>query len=549
MTYWTTKRTSRRGLLRGTSVGALGLAGAALIGCGDDDDDDDGGGAGTATTAPEDRPRGGEMISIHTGLRTADIQKASGPFEQRMSAITQDGLLQDLEPTPGEFVTTPMAAESWERPDDLTLVFKIRGGMKFHNVPPVNGRELTAEDVKFSFERQGSDEPGFPHSSFFDGVESIEAVSDSELRIVTSKPSASILTSITSPWSAIIASEQVDQDEGELKSFIGTGPFIQTRLEANIANEFERNPDYWEKGKPYLDTWKNIEVTDDARIPAFQGGQINNIYEVEQGGDVAIALRDSDPDANVIERTDAGISMVGFNTSVAPYDDPRVRRAVAWGSNVQGWLDVLNAGYGRLTGPMAAGFKLWALPEDELVYTSQDLAESMKLLGAAGHDDGFTLTATGFPGAQSEGMAVQLQSDLRPLGIDVKLDVTATGGEYVQRVFVQADYEVVTGQDFAQHDPDLLRPRFESGSGANFFKYANSELDALWEKQSVTLDYDERREVVDQIQRLILTEVPVFYVYHQTVFSVFHKRFKDMRVSAITGNAHRWNSRNAYVSA
>ena len=465
-----------------------------------------------------------------------------------MAAITQDGLLQDLEPTPGDFVTSPMLAESWERPDDQTLVFKIRDGVKFHNVAPVDGREVIAEDIKFSFERQGSDEPGFPHASFFDVVESIEAVSDSELRLVTSKPSASIVSSITSPWTTIIASEQVDQDEGELKSFIGTGPFIQTKLEANIENEFERNPDYWEQGKPYLDTWRNIEITPDARIPVFQGGQINNIYEVEQGGDVAVALRDSEPHANVIERTDAGISMVGFNTSVEPYGDARVRRAIAWGCNVQGWLDVLNAGYGRLTGPMAAGFKVWALPEDELVYTSQDLAESMKLLSAAGVD-GLKLTATGFPGAQSEGMAVQMQSDLGPLGVDVELDIAASGGEYVQQVFVQAAYEVVTGQDFARHEPDHLRSRFESGSGANFFKYANPDLDALWEKQSVTLDQNERRAVVDDIQRLILQEVPVFYVYHQTVFSVFDTEFQDMRVSAITGNAHRWNSRNAYVSA
>ena len=583
--YWT-RRFNRRSALRGAGLTATGLLGVALIGCGDDDDGAPvapaatqaaaatatqaaaatatQAAAGTATqaaaatateaaaTATEaaagsDRPRGGEMISIHAGIRTGDIHRASGPSEQRLANISQDGLLQDLEPTPGEFITSPMLAESFERPDNLTLTFKIRDGVKFHNVAPVNGRVLTAEDVKFSFERQASDEPGFPHASFFDQVESIEAVSDSELTIVTSKPSASILTSITSPWSTVIAREQVDQDQGELKSFIGTGPFIQKRLEANIENEFERNPDYWEEGKPYLDTWRNLEISSDAHVAAFQGGQITNIYEVEQGGDVAVALRGSDDDANVIERTDAGISLIGFNTLVPPYDDPRVRRAVAWGADVKGWLSVLNAGYGQLTGPMAAGFKLWALPEDQLVYTSPNPAESMKLLAAAGIDS-LRMRVTGFPGAQSEGMAVQLQSDLRPLGIDVDVDVTASGGEYVQRVFVQADYDVVAGQDFARHEPDHLRPRFQSGSGANFFKYANAELDVLWEKQSITLDYEERRGVVDEIQRLILEEVPAFYVYHQTVFSVFHKMYSDMRVSAITGNAHRWNSRNAFVS-
>ena len=193
MNYWDRRRVSRRAALRGASIGVAGIAGAVLIGCGGDDDEVAAPAAtqvatpqatataaateaataaatraaataeATATATPTPQATfktGGIYKGDRAETDNADIHQADHPTTQHWAALTMDGLVTADEPSFGEFIISPMVASAWEQPDDLTTIFTLRDDVHYADVPPVNGRQLTAEDIVFSYERQRTDDPG-----------------------------------------------------------------------------------------------------------------------------------------------------------------------------------------------------------------------------------------------------------------------------------------------------------------------------------------------------------------------------------------------------
>ncbi len=170
----------------------------------------------------------------------------------------------------------PDLAESWEQKDDLTYSFRLRQGVKFHNVAPVNGRELTSEDVKYSIERQMTDQPGkFQHAYFFLGkLASIQTPDKYTIVFKTKEPYAPFLNYIASPWTVIVAREAVEKHGDLQRHAIGTGPFIMQEYRREQEAVFVKNPAYFKKGLPYLDEVRLQYVIDPvAATAAFRGQQ------------------------------------------------------------------------------------------------------------------------------------------------------------------------------------------------------------------------------------------------------------------------------------
>ena len=170
----------------------------------------------------------------------------------------------------------PDLAETWEQKDDVTYVFRLRQGVKFHNVPPVNGRELTSEDVKYSIERQMTNQPGkFQHAYFFlDKLASIQTPDKYTIVFKTKEPYAPFLNYIASPWTVIVAREVVEKHGDLQRHAIGTGPFIMQEYRREQEAVFVKNPNYFKKGLPYLDEVRLQYVIDPvAATAAFRGQQ------------------------------------------------------------------------------------------------------------------------------------------------------------------------------------------------------------------------------------------------------------------------------------
>ena len=550
--YWQRKNLSRRRVLVGAGTVGAGALGAALVGCGDDDDDAAPaatatieGAAASPTAVPDPPKRGGTFASynLNATVDSLDIQQSSHPGTQAYSQFTNDGLTILDEPTPGDFQQKPQLAESWEQPDSTTIVLKIRKGVKYANVAPMNGRVMTAQDVVYSLKRMATDDAKFPRRTWFKQVDSIEAPDANTVRIKTKQPYAALMYLLGSPWMVVISPEQVAQDGDILKGLSGTGPYIAKKLEVGTEFVFERNPEYWDTGKPYLDKFQFLNIQGvAAQLAAFRAGQT---HYADPGADLLEKFRSENPTAREWTGPRVGIGILAFNGKKAPFTDPRVRQAIANAVDLKGWMDVLVKGDGQQTGPMYAGYKTWALPQDKLLYSKPDIQKAKQLLSAAGQSAGFKTNTITLASATYQGQAVQLKEDLRQLNIDIDIQVVSTA-DYTRRAFVEKDFEMVSGQDFSADDPDQLGDRYISTSPQNYTGYANTQVDQWFSQQTQTVDPKQRKAIVDQIQGKLMEEVPALYTFISNAHYFYAGNFRGNRRSPLNANAERMEARGMF---
>src|SRR5215831_3369439 len=174
---------------------------------------------------------------------------------------------------PGTLPIEPHLAESWERPNDTTYIFKLRKGVRFHNKPPVNGRELTADDVVFTFQRALTIK-GNPNRTVFEEIDKVEALDRYTVRFTMKEPFAWFLNSPA--VESILPKEAADKD-GMFKTpetVIGTGPWMLERYEPNVRVSFVRNPNYFQSGLPYADAVEfRIDTDPASKLAAWLSGQ------------------------------------------------------------------------------------------------------------------------------------------------------------------------------------------------------------------------------------------------------------------------------------
>ena len=225
----------------------------------------------------------------------------------------------------------PLLAESWSSSTDLkSYTFKLRKGVKWHNLAPVNGREMVADDVAYSFSRYR--EKDAAASPFFSQITSVETPDKYTITINISEPNAWLPGDISGRAYYIVAKELVDQLGGTLKeTAIGTGAYILKNWGVRRGGLAVRNPEYWQKDAkgnrlPYTDAVEWVWVPDPAtRVAAMRTGQVDFVRGLN--ADTYVALAKSIPDMRLFRLGLAGGSAIAFNTKKAPWNDVRVRRA------------------------------------------------------------------------------------------------------------------------------------------------------------------------------------------------------------------------------
>ena len=172
----------------------------------------------------------------------------------------------------------PDLAERWEELDDTTYIFHLRQGVQWHNKPPVNGRELVAEDVKFTYDRFLA-EKGNGNRYLLDSVDRIEVMDRYTVKFLLKEPFVSFISVLAYPTSTWIIAPEVVQHFGDLKkpeTAIGTGPFLLERYEPNIKTVFKRNPHYFREGQPYVDGVEWLIIPDESTgLAMYRTGQID----------------------------------------------------------------------------------------------------------------------------------------------------------------------------------------------------------------------------------------------------------------------------------
>jgi peptide/nickel transport system substrate-binding protein len=436
----------------------------------------------------------------------------------------------------------PNLAEKWEfSPDFTTVTFTLRRGVRFHNKPPVNAREVKAADVVFSLERFAA-RSGF--RAHFEPVTRIEAVDDHTVRIRLAHPYAPLMNHLAQPSYTVVLPPEAEReyrDYNRLEAAIGTGPFILTSYTRGVQYVFKRNPDYWRKGIPYVDEVR-VEITPDysTRVALFRTGRVHqaNWWPSIEDTDY-FHLQRTRPDLILGSGLRSMVlGTIYFNTTKPPFNDHRVRQAVSLAINRQAWIDTLHYGEGCLYhGPIPCAYQAWQLPiekyppEKAKLLIGHDPELARRLLAEAGHPDGLTaplLYATVVYGAVWDARYQLAQQDLARAGIRAELRPQEYG-LYISTTYLGRFEGMAIGPVTPYAEPDyFLYGHFYPGQAANRSSVNDPALNALLERQRREMDPRKRLETVYAIQEYLADKAYYVYLPMGVIRTAWHPHVRGM---------------------
>ena len=414
---------------------------------------------------------------------------------------------------PGQFMVEPDLAERWEEVDDTTYVFHLRQGVTWHNKPPVNGRELVAEDIQFTYERFLAEKAN-GNRYLLDPVDRIEVIDRSTVQFRLKEPYVWFLSVLAYPTSMWIVAPEVVQQFGDLKkpeTAIGTGPFLLERYEPNVKSVFKRNPDYYRDGQPYVDGVEWLVIPDDSTgLAMYRTGQLDcgpgTSWAVRQQD--LEALKKTHPHLKYQDFQSQSASAITMRTDMPPFNDARVRRAISHAIDRQALIEAV-WGRGVPSPSVSPGLEEWTLPIDQLgagaKYYEYDPKEAKRLLAEAGYPKGFKtqLTVTNGLGRDRIDEAVLVQRYLKDVGIDVELKIQEHGA--YTATTVQGKFEgLVDSPSGVTWEPDgRLYRAYASDSSRNMGHVNDATLTAMLKEQRRTKDLEARKKIIFEIQRYV----------------------------------------------
>ena len=439
-------------------------------------------------------------------------------------------------PDSNETDFTPVGdlVETWEQLDATTYVFQLHKGVKFQNKPPVNGRELTSADVKFTLERLDKEAP---YAKFImGGITSIETPDRYTVKLTLDNPDASFLVHLSSEYGTILAEEAggTEQDWREVATAIGSGPFILESWDPGVKTVYTKNPDYFKEDDrgiqlPYLDKVVFTLNTDAAtRLAILRTGK-GDVSSV--GIDDLGSLKGTNPDMVFRKYTSNIVSMLDMRIDKAPFSDIRVRRAISMALDRQGYIDGIYSGDGVLQIGMPTAWTDWFIPFDQYPPELRQFYEynpegAKDLLAKAGFANGFEVEFEYFPGFYAT--QGDLWSDLlSKVGIRTKVKTTDytqwSTGSFVGK------YEEITlnpggpGMEVSDH----MYAWYHTGEGWNRQHISDPKLDKFAEAQRSATDPVERKKILDEMQ-LYIAEM-AYRIMHPQGFShyAYHPWVKD----------------------
>jgi peptide/nickel transport system substrate-binding protein len=419
---------------------------------------------------------------------------------------------------PGTFPIEGDLAESWTQPNETTYVFKLRRGVRWQPKPPVNGRELTAEDVRYTIERFLTTK-GNANADMLAAVSRVDAVDRYTVKFTLKEPFAWFLDALANPMAvAIVAKECVDKF-GDLKkpeAVVGTGPWMLESYRPNAGLSLVRNPNYFVAGLPHIE---RLEITVDednaSRMAAFLSGKYDLGWEnpgtINRTDWVQIkdGLKQKRPGLRSAEFPSNVMTHVSMRTDQKPFSDVRVRQAMSLAIDRQNIVDATFEGIGVSNPPVPAALKEWSIPMNQLGegarYYKHDPAEAKRLLAAAGYPNGFPASAcfTSYGSTVLVDMAQLVLKSLKDVGIDTRLDQKEYGA-YVSTCFYGRFDSMAYGPQTPFVDPDsFVYPYYHPGEPRNQSHINDPVVADMLVRQRRTFDIAKRREVLWEIQRYL----------------------------------------------
>lgn len=455
----------------------------------------------------------------------------------------------------------PGLAESWTVSDDGTVyTFKLRPGVKFQTTDFFTpSRDLNADDVIFSFERQykadnkwnkyvaGASWEYFAGMGFPELIKSIEKVDDLTVKFTLNRPEAPFLANLGMDFASIMSKEYADKLEADGKMEmmnqqpLGTGPYAFVAYQADAAIRYKANPDYW-GGKQKIDDLVFAIATDAAvRAQKLKAGECH-IMAYPNAADVAGLKEDSN--LTVMEQEGLNVAYLAYNTLVAPFDKPEVRKALNMAVNKQAIVDAVFQGAATVAkNPIPP--TMWSY-NDAVEDDKYDPEAAKKMLADAGVS-GLKMKIWAMPVARpymlnARRAAELMQADLAKVGVEVEI-ASYEWAEYLKRSSDKdRDGAVILGWTGDNGDPDNFLDTLlgcDAVGGNNRAQWCNKEFDDLMTKAKTTADVAERTKYYEEAQVIFKKEAPWNTLDHSLVAVPMSKKVSGFMMDPL--GIHRFD--------
>jgi peptide/nickel transport system substrate-binding protein len=403
-----------------------------------------------------------------------------------------------------DLTVEPDLAQKWDiSADGKTYTFTLRKGVKFHS-----GRDVTSADVKYTFDRLVDKATASPNASLLAPAESVTTPDDNTVVINLKQADASFLTNLTSPAAVIINKDAVQKNGDLTKTADGTGPFKFKEYVPNTRVVLERNPEYWDSGKPYLDGVEmTIAADDTARSAAVRTGTVDFI---EYAPLKDIPSLQSDNSLVLAGDQNTNIRFIGLNVTRKPFSELKVRQAIAAVVDREAVLGPAVFGFGTATVEIfPPGY--WA--GLGVKTSAPDADKAKQLLAEAGYPQGFSTTILSWSQYSFlSNAAVVVQDQLKQIGIsaDINLEENAA----FIKDYLDNNFDLTVSGTSAYVDPnDIYLRNFGSNQPSNAVRYSNPKADDLIAQGVATTDQTKRKQIYQQLQQLLLDDVPWVNLY------------------------------------
>lgn len=434
----------------------------------------------------------------------------------------------------GEFVPELATALPEISEDGKTYIIPLRQGVKFHD-----GTTFDAHDMVYSINRiLNPDTKSYIHKKYTDILEAVEATDDYTLKIVLKGPDNAFMPKLSSRDLSPVSKEAVEaagEDYGT-KVVVGTGPFKFVEWLQGDQIVVERNEDYWQEGLPYLDKVVYKIVPEEATaLMQLRLGEVHILEDVARK-DIATLKEDE----NVVVELVTGIQheQIYLNTAHPPFDDVRVRQALAYAIDRQAIIESVFEGYAEESvGPYHPWF--WTHnPEFQQRYP-YDPEKARKLLEEAGYGPDnplkFELITTNQDMFVDQ--CVMVQAFMADVGAEVEV-TPIDKNTLFDRIYVRKAFEgkpemfMAALEDWGSSvvDPESAAERlFTTGDGSNKCFYSNPEVDQLFQDVNYANTLDEQKQIYYKTEEIIANDVPTVWICNPLDATAYRTSVKDFK--------------------
>ncbi|WP_157016174.1 ABC transporter substrate-binding protein [Mesorhizobium xinjiangense] len=404
----------------------------------------------------------------------------------------------------------PALAESWEISDDgKVYTFKLREGAKFHD-----GTDFDAEDVKFTLDRARADDSTNAQKGLFEAIETVEVVDPATVTVTLENPQGSFLYNMGWGDAVIVAPESAETNK---EKPVGTGPFKFDNWAKGSSITISKADDYW--GEPaHLDKAEFRIIPDAAAaVPALLTGDVQAFPQMPAGD--ALPQIEADSRFEVVIGATEGETILSTNNKKAPFDQLKVRQAIAHTLDREAIIAGNGSGYGT---PIGSHFSPANEAYVDLTDTyPHDIEKAKALLAEAGFEDGIKATLKLPPPAYARDGGQVVAAQLREIGIELEI-IPVEWAQWLDQVFKQKDYDLTIVSHTEPNDIGIY------ARDDYYFQYDNPAFDKVMEELEVTSDQAKRNELYKQAQKIIADDAVNGYLFQLPKIGVWDAKLEGL---------------------